>query len=51
MVRRAQHDGRYGRLDRVLLVLEFHDRLHSTLGYRTTHEARVGHHQGFALVA
>ncbi|NUT51782.1 MAG: transposase [Saccharothrix sp.] len=28
-----------------------HDRLHSTLGYRTAHEARVGYRQGLALVA
>ncbi|WP_123741834.1 integrase core domain-containing protein [Saccharothrix texasensis] len=28
-----------------------HDRLHSTLGYRTLHETRVGYRQGLALVA
>ncbi|MEU4446928.1 integrase core domain-containing protein [Actinosynnema sp. NPDC050801] len=28
-----------------------HDRLHSTLGYRTPHEVRVGYRQGLALVA
>ncbi|GAA3892775.1 hypothetical protein GCM10022243_67170 [Saccharothrix violaceirubra] len=28
-----------------------HDRLHSTLGYRTPHEARVGRRRGVALVA
>ncbi|QFZ18449.1 integrase core domain-containing protein [Saccharothrix syringae] len=28
-----------------------HDRLHSTLGYRTPHEARVGYRQGLALVS
>ncbi|MFC0071947.1 IS3 family transposase [Umezawaea endophytica] len=28
-----------------------HDRLHSTLDYRTPHEVRVGHRQGLALVS
>ncbi|WP_156756113.1 integrase core domain-containing protein [Actinokineospora pegani] len=28
-----------------------HNRLHSTLGYRTPHEVRVAYRQGLALVA
>jgi transposase InsO family protein len=28
-----------------------HDRLHSTLDYRTSHEVRVGYRQGLTLVA